>query len=84
MAVATHQLHRRAWRSMLRVKLALVDRRKYERVVIEEVSGIPMVVLPDVFNPQLLRTGEFLVQQLDRPDLLPPGCKVLDLGSGSQ
>lgn len=76
-------LHRRAWRALLRLKLALVDRRKYERVVLEQVCGLPIVVLHDVFNPALLRSGEFLIQQLARPDLLPAGSRVLDLGSGS-
>lgn len=76
-------LHRRAWRALLRVKLQLVDRRKYQTVVVEHVAGIPLVVLADVFNPKLLRSGEFLVQQLSRPELLPPGTRVLDLGSGS-
>jgi release factor glutamine methyltransferase len=74
---------RRAWRNVLRVKLALIDRRRYQSVVIEHVDGLPLVVLPDVFNPKLLRSGEFLVQQLSRADLLPPGSRVLDLGSGS-
>lgn len=73
-------LARRAWRSVLRLKLALVDRRKYERVTLEDVAGLPIVVLPDVFNPTLLRSGEFLVQQLGR---LPAGTRVLDLGSGA-
>jgi len=72
---------RRAWRALLRVKLALVDRRKYERVVIEHVAGMPLVVLPDVFNPKLLRSGELLVQQVSK--LVPAGSRVLDLGSGS-
>jgi release factor glutamine methyltransferase len=74
---------RRAWRAGLRVKLALVDRRKYQSVQLENVDGMPIVVLPDVFNPKLLRTGDFLVQQLTRHDLLPSGSRVLDLGSGS-
>ena len=74
---------RRAWRNVLRVKLALIDRRRYRSVVIEHVEGVPLVVLPDVFNPKLLRSGEFLVQQLSRADLLSPGSRVLDLGSGS-
>jgi release factor glutamine methyltransferase len=76
-------LQRRAWRNVLRLKLALIDRRRYHSVVIERVEGLPLVVLPDVFNPKLLRSGEFLVQQLSRSDLLPPGSRVLDLGSGS-
>ena len=76
-------LVRGAWRNVLRVKLALVDRRRYQSIIIEYVDGLPLVVLPDVFNPKLLRSGEFLVQQLSRADLLPPGSRVLDLGSGS-
>jgi HemK-related putative methylase len=74
---------RRAWRTLLRAKLALVDRRKYERTVLESVAGLQLVVLPDVFNPRLLRSGAFLVSQLHRPGLLRPGSRVLDLGSGS-
>jgi release factor glutamine methyltransferase len=74
---------RRVWRTVLRLKLALVDRRKYERTVLENVDGLQLVVLPDVFNPKLLRSGAFLVSQLRRPDLLSRGARVLDLGSGS-
>jgi release factor glutamine methyltransferase len=83
-AVPRHTtLHRRAWRTLLRVKLALVDRRKYQSVVLEHVEGMPVVVLPDVFNPSLLRSGEFLVQQLRRQDVLPRGSRVLEMGCGA-
>lgn len=77
------QFTRRVWRSVLRVKLALVDRHKYARTVIEEVDGLQLVVLPDVFNPKLLRSGAFLAAQLRRAVLVRSGMKVLDLGSGS-
>ena len=77
------RIYRRAWRALLRVKLHLVDRRKYRSIVVEHVTGIPLVVLPDVFNPKLLRSGELLVLQLARAELLTPGARVLDLGSGS-
>jgi release factor glutamine methyltransferase len=73
-------LMRKLWRKWFQLRLALLDRRKYERVVLEHLAGLPIVVLPDVFNPKLLRSGEFLVQQLGR---LQAGCRVLDLGSGS-
>ena len=73
-------LLRKLWRKVFQVRLALLDRSKYERVVLEDVAGLPIVVLPDVFNPKLLRSGEFLAQQLGS---LPRGCRVLDLGSGS-
>jgi HemK-related putative methylase len=71
---------RRAWRAVLRVKLALLDRRKYNRVVLEDIDGMQLLVLPDVFNPKLLRSGAFLVSQVRR---VPASAKVLDLGSGS-
>ena len=60
--------------------MLLLDRRKYQSVVLENVDGLTILVLPDVFNPKLLRSGEFLVQQLHR---LRRGSRVLDLGSGS-
>jgi HemK-related putative methylase len=72
--------YRRLWRAMLRIKLQLLDRRTYNRTVLEHIDGMPLVVLPDVFNPKLLRSGEFLVSYLQH---LPPGACVLDLGSGS-
>jgi release factor glutamine methyltransferase len=77
---AVSRFRRRLWRKWFQLRLALVDRRKYERVVLEDVVGLPVVVLPDVFNPKLLRSGEFLIQQLGR---IPKGSRVLDLGSGS-
>jgi release factor glutamine methyltransferase len=73
-------LPRRLWRAVLRAKLALHDRRKYEGVVVETIGDLNLVVLPDVFNPVLLRSGAFLAAQARR---LAPGARVLDLGSGS-
>ncbi|MDQ6671429.1 MAG: methyltransferase [Chloroflexota bacterium] len=63
--------------------MLLVDRRRYDRVVLENVDGLAIVVLPDVFNPKLLRSGELLVQQVQRRELVPEGARVLDLGCGS-
>jgi release factor glutamine methyltransferase len=40
------------------------------------------VVLPQVFNPRLLRSGEFFAGKLDA-ELVKPGSRVLDLGTGS-
>ena len=79
-------LGRRLWRELRAVRMRLWDRRRYRRLVLEWVDGdLPLVVLPDVFNPKLLRSGEFLVRQLRRqPALLPArGGRVLDLGCGS-
>jgi release factor glutamine methyltransferase len=74
---------RRAWRAGLRMKLALIDRRRYERTVLESIDGLTLVVLPDVFNPRLLRSGELLARQATRRDLVRAGSRVLDLGCGS-
>lgn len=73
-------LVRKLWRKWFQLRLLLGDRRKYERVVLEHVVGLPFVVLPEVFNPKLLRSGEFLVQHLGQ---IRSGSRVLDLGCGS-
>jgi HemK-related putative methylase len=76
-------MKRKLARAVLRVRLRLWARRRYESLVIERVGEVPFVVLPQVFNPSLLRSGAFLVRQLARRDLLQPHDRVLDLGSGS-
>lgn len=43
---------------------------------------MPIVVLPDVFNPVLFRSGVFLAECLG-PALIPPGTAALDMGTGS-
>ncbi|HEY3059829.1 MAG TPA: HemK2/MTQ2 family protein methyltransferase [Chloroflexota bacterium] len=76
-------MKRALWRLLLTLRVRLLDRRRHHRLVLEQVDGVPLVVLPQVFNPKLLRSGEFLVRQLTRGDLLRPSSRVLDLGSGS-
>ena len=56
--------------------------RRYNRLVLEQIDGVPLVVLPQVFNPVLLRTGAFLARTVAALPLLP-GADVLDLGAGS-
>ena len=79
-AVVAARPIRSVWRNVLRVKLALVDRRRYESLQVEYVEGLPFVVLPDVFNPRLLRSGEFLAQQVEG---IARGSRVLELGCGA-
>ena len=43
---------------------------------------MPLLVLPDVFNPTLFHTSEALVAQLDA-DRIRPDMTVLDMGTGS-
>ncbi len=69
---------------LVRIWLTLRHRllsRRYNRLVLEWVDGLPLLVLPQVFNPVLLRTGQFLAQSLTEFDLR--GHRVLDVGSGS-
>jgi methylase of polypeptide subunit release factors len=59
--------------------------RRYRRLTLETVDGVPLVIMPEVFNPVLFRTGAFLARTLaahipvgQRPD----EAQVLDLGTG--
>lgn len=72
----------RLWRLWLRVRFRLFQRRRHDALVLEEVAGLPVLVLPQVFNPKLFWTGEFLARLLDER-LVPPGAAVLDLGTGT-
>ena len=76
-------MRRRFARALHRVRTRIWLRRRYHRLVLEHIGDLPLVVLPQVFNPALLRSGELLVRQLGRRDLLKPRSRVLDLGSGS-
>lgn len=69
-----------------------VLRRRLDRVVVETVRGVPLVVLPEVFNPVVFRTGRFLAEALEDGAWgaapLPPEAtagrpRALDLGTGS-
>ncbi len=78
-------LWRRVLGGVVRNWLALRYRvlgRRYGRLVLEEIDGVPLIVLPEVFNPVLLRTGEFMVRALESVPISPQ-VKVLDLGTGS-
>lgn len=76
-------MKQRLARLFLTWRFRLLDRHRHRRLVLEHVDGLPLVILPQVFNPKLLRSGEFLVNQLGRSDVLQPSSRVLDLGTGS-
>jgi HemK-related putative methylase len=57
-------------------------RRSYDRNRIEHVGGLRLEVWPTVSNPKILRTGAFFASCLDS-SVVPPGTRVLDLGTGS-
>lgn len=61
-------------------------RRRLGCVVVEEIDGVPLVVLPQVFNPVLFRTGEILARCVaSSPFAAPPSeeARALDVGTGS-
>jgi len=61
--------------------------QRYRRLTIEQVDDVSLIVLPDVFNPVLFRTGEFLARAVQSTSILQedanPAPLVLDLGCGS-
>jgi len=62
-------------------------RRRLGRTVVEHVDGVPLIVLPQVFNPGIFRSGRLLVQALATIPLpAGPGSqapRALDMGTGS-
>ncbi len=66
----------------LRGRFLLFQRRRHRRLVLERFAGFPLVVLPEVFNPNLFLTTPFFAEALS-PELVPPTADVLDVGTGS-
>jgi HemK-related putative methylase len=60
----------------------LTGRASYDRERLEYVHGTPLMILPSVFNPRVLRTGAFFAEVISRHRLGQHGA-VLDLGTGS-
>jgi HemK-related putative methylase len=61
-------------------------RRRLGRVVVEELDGLPLIVLPEVFNPVLFRTGTVLARAIASSPWAAPRAespRALDLGTGS-
>ncbi len=73
---------RRLWKIVLKVRFHLFQRHRYDRLVMERAAGHTIIVLPQVFNPRLFRSGEFLARALNER-LIPEGSTVLDMGTGS-
>ncbi len=79
---AWDRIRRPVWRRILQWRFRLFQRHRYNRLVLEEVAGKPILVLPQVFNPALFAASQLLAQALN-PRLIPPGSTVLDMGTGS-
>lgn len=83
-------LWRRGLAALVRNWLALryrVFSHRSERLTLEQVDDLSLLVLPTVFNPALLRTGAWfaaVLQQLQQCDgWSAQEPRVLDLGTGS-
>jgi release factor glutamine methyltransferase len=68
--------------SLLRRLYALTGRDRYDDFRLERVLGMPVVVLPTVANPKVLRTGAFFASRIDAK-LIGTHADVLDMGTGS-
>lgn len=82
------RLKRRAWRAGLRTRFLLFQRHRLNAVVLETIAGKPILVLPEVLNPKMFLTGEFLAETLAADPALcrtgdGAGAAVLDMGAGS-
>ncbi len=74
---------RRLTRFYLKLRHQVFGRR-YRRLVLERVGETPFVVLPEVFNPVLFRTGPFLAETVAKAaPAQGPGRLALDMGTGS-
>lgn len=76
-----NRLKRYIVRNWLAFRYRILSRRG-EGMVIERLDGLTLLILPGVFNPVLLRSGEFLASVL-RPMTLEDATRVLDMGTGS-
>ena len=88
MTTTLQLMQRRGWNVWLHAKFLLFQRHRHNNVVLETVGSQPILVLPEVLNPVLFLTGEWLATEIVRSartdtPLIPPGASVLDLGCGT-
>lgn len=55
--------------------------RRVGRLVLEQVNGIDVIVLPDVFNPAVFRSSPLLAEAITAH--VASGARVLDVGTGT-
>ena len=67
---------------LLGLAYRLTGTHRYDRLRIERVLDLAVVVLPSVANPKVLRTGAFFASRIDGR-LVAADAEVLDMGTGS-
>jgi methylase of polypeptide subunit release factors len=83
--VQVGRLARLASLAWLYARRPLLERR-IRRPVLERIDGVPLVVLPEVLNPVVFRSGAFLARTVAVSPLAAPpspGACALDMGTGS-
>jgi len=70
-----------AWFRAFRPLLA----RRIRRPVLERIDSLPFVILPEVLNPVVFRSGALLARTVAGSPLAEPvpGARALDMGTGS-
>lgn len=67
---------------LLAIGYQLTGKHRYDNYRLEHVLDMPILVMPTVANPKLLRTGSFFAKTL-ASTAVADGADVLDLGTGS-
>jgi release factor glutamine methyltransferase len=75
------RVRRRLGRAALRAHFLLLQRHRHRRLVLEELSGISLIVPPDVFNPTLFVSSELLAEVIAGEAV--EGKLVLEVGTGT-
>lgn len=70
------------WHLWLMWRFRLFQQHRHRRLTLEHAGDMPILVLPEVFNPTLFHTSMALIEQLDSVPVRP-GMAVLDMGTGS-
>lgn len=73
----------RAERFLLRLNYLLRQRRRHQQLALERIAGHDLLVLPEVMNPRVFRSGEYFADVLSTKGLIPKQSDVLDMGTGS-
>ncbi|PJF31976.1 MAG: hypothetical protein CUN52_02285 [Phototrophicales bacterium] len=75
------RMWRAFWTRALYWRFWLFQRHRYDRLTLETVDDITLLILPQVFNPALFRTGALLLEVAKA--YITPQTRVLDMGTGS-
>jgi release factor glutamine methyltransferase len=67
---------------LLALGYTITGKDRYDTFRLERVLGMPILVMPSVANPKLLRTGAFFASQIDER-MFRDDTSVLDMGTGS-